>query len=77
MTPTSLMLFIFYGLIVVWSAAWLWAFFRISSDTLVGMINGEFTLRGLGWSFVCALLGLIPLWVICLLWSEFLGVLPS
>lgn len=77
MNPSNLMLFIFYGFIIVWSAAWLWAFFRIASDTLVAMIQGTFTLRGLGWSAFCALLALIPLWIIALLWSEFLGVLPS
>lgn len=77
MNPTTLMLFVFYGFIILWAAAWLWAFWRISSDTLVGMINGTFTLQGLSWSAFCALMGLIPLWIIALLWSEFLGVLPS
>ena len=76
MTPSDLMLYIFYGFIVVWSLAWLWAFFRASSDVLVGMINGAFTLKGLGWSTFCALLALIPLWIAALLWGRFLAVLP-
>ena len=73
----NILFYIAYGFVILWSGAWLWAFWRIASDTLVGMINGEFTLRGLGYSAFCASLGVIPLWVICLLWSEFLGVLPS
>jgi len=77
MNPTSLMLFIFYGFIVLWALAWLYAFLRISSDTLVGMIQGVFTLQGIGWSAFCALLALIPLWIAALLWSEFIGVLPQ
>jgi hypothetical protein len=77
MNPSNLMLFLLYGFILLWALAWLWAFWRIASDTLVGMINGVFTLRGLGWSALCALLALIPLWIAALVWSEFLGVLPQ
>ncbi len=71
------MTFVFYGFLVIWALAWLWAFFRISSDVLVGMINGVFTLRGVGWSAFCALLALIPLFVAALLWPEFIAALPK
>jgi hypothetical protein len=46
----TIMLFIFYGFIVLWSIAWLYAFMRISSDTLMGMINSVFTIKGVVWS---------------------------
>ncbi len=72
----NVILFIVYGFVVVWALAWLWAFFRIASDTLVGMIDGVFTLRGLGWSAFCALLALIPLFIAALFWDRFIGVLP-
>ncbi len=74
--PTSLMLYILYGFIVLWGVAWLYAFERIASDALAGMINSTFTLKGLGWSAFCALMGLVPLFFIALVWSDFLGVLP-
>lgn len=72
----AIIFYIVYGFIVVWALAWLWAFFRIASDTLVGMIDGVFTLRGLGWSAFCALLALIPLAIAALFWAHFLEVLP-
>lgn len=72
----DLILYVAYGFIVAWALAWLWAFFRISSDTLVGMIASTFTLRGIGWSAFCALLALIPLFIAALFWSRFVGVLP-
>lgn len=78
MDPINLMLFIFYGFILVWSLAWLWAFFGIAASTLSGMINsGVFNLRSLGWSALCALLALIPLWLAALVWSEFNAALPG
>lgn len=78
MNPTTILLFIFFGFILVWSLAWVWAFFTNSSGALSGMINsGVFTLRGLGWSALCALLALIPLWIAALVWSEFNASLPG
>jgi hypothetical protein len=69
--------YIVYGFLVVWSVAWTWAFFRISSDVLVGMINGVFTFRETVWSAACALLALIPLFVALLFWARFQATFPS
>lgn len=44
----EIILYVAYGIIVVWAIAWAWAFFRVSSDTFHGMISsGVFTLKGL------------------------------
>jgi hypothetical protein len=73
----TIAMYIVFGFIFVWSAAWTWAFFRISSDVLVSMINGVFTLRELAWSAACALLALLPLFIALLVWARFQATFPG
>lgn len=74
----EIILYVAYGIIVVWAIAWAWAFFRVSSDTLHGMISsGVFTLKGLGWSLLCALLALLPLFIALFFLSEFQATFPG
>jgi hypothetical protein len=73
----TIIFYIVWGFIFMWSLAFIWAFFRISSDTLSGMINGTFTLPGIGWSAFCAVLALIPLWIALWAWARWPGYWPG
>jgi hypothetical protein len=73
---TGLLLYIAWGFCFIWSLAFLYAFFMTSASTLNGMINGTFTLQGIGWSAFCALLALIPLWIVFWSWQNLQGYLP-
>jgi hypothetical protein len=74
----TIVLYFAYGFVLVFCLAFVWAFFTIASSTLSGMISsGVFNLRSLGWSALCALLALIPLWIAALVWSEFNAALPG
>lgn len=73
----SVLFLIVYGFVFLWALAWLWAFFRTSSDVLMGMINGVFTLQGIGWSVFCALLGILPLCFAFWAWVRLQGYLPQ
>jgi hypothetical protein len=73
----NIIMFVAFGIIVLWAIAWLIAFVSISYTTLSGMIGSVFTLRGIGWSLFCAALALIPLFVILLLRARFEATYPG
>lgn len=79
----SIVFLIAYGFVALWSLAWLWAFVRVSSDELKRMMEGDathkhlFSLQGLGWSALCALIGIIPLCFMLWSWARLQGYLPG
>lgn len=76
MNPTTILLFILFGFIVLWMAAWVWAIWRWSADILYGL-NRQSTIYDVLRSAGYALLALLPLFVLAFFWSEFNATLPG
>lgn len=70
-------LFIVYGFVVVGALAFAWALFFAAVGVLSGMINGTFTLRGVGWWSFLVLLALIPIFIAAFFMSEFQATFPA